>query len=432
MTRRLTRANLSVLQERISPRFFAYRAFLVFLISFFLIRTADNILTYVFPIVVESSVGSNTIMGLIMALSSVAGLVCDFVFPSLISRKNWKQIMFLAVAVALFFPLFTYLGEIFLYIGFFIIATIVWGVYFELLIFSEQNYILSGGKGRNFSKDWSLIILLISFIEIIGPILATWLLVYKKSGYLIFTTALLLFASIFLTASSQKLKPEKLKVESKNREVLELLREFKMWGVLYKKVWYVLAVSLTIHSVFAAYVVFGGLFGLSLVGEELGWIVMFLFAFPGLIAYFLLSKVTIKSRKKLTTHVLLMIGGLMLMLLAFFNGNILSTAIVIMFSTLLFSIAEPINNAVFSDLASRLGHEKNHLFGMVNATGSVAFIIVPVVFGVLSDKWGYYNSFASMGFVAFIVGIILLFTTPRKIRLPQKKIVETHIPNSIS
>lgn len=431
MTRRLTRANLSVLQERISSRFFAYRAFLVFLISFFLIRTADNILTYVFPIVVESSVGSNTIMGLIMALSSVAGLVCDFVFPSLISRKNWKQIMFLAVAVALFFPLFTYLGEIFLYIGFFIIATIVWGVYFELLIFSEQNYILSGGKGRNFSKDWSLIILLISFIEIIGPILATWLLVYKKSGYLIFTTALLLFASIILTASSQKLKPEKLKVESKNREVLELLREFKMWGVLYKKVWYVLAVSLTIHSVFAAYVVFGGLFGLSLMGEKIGWVVMFLFAFPGLITYFLLTKIVVKRRKKFITHVLLITGGLMLMLLAFFNDSIVSTGMVILFSTLLFSVAEPINNAVFSDLAERLGDEKNHLFGMVNATGSIAFVVVPIVFGITSDRWGYYNSFASMGFVAFIVGIILLFTTPRKIRLPQKKIVETHIPNSI-
>lgn len=432
MTRRLTRANLSVLQERISSRFFAYRAFLVFLISFFLIRTADNILTYVFPIVVESSVGSNTIMGLIMALSSVAGLVCDFVFPSLISRKNWKQIMFLAVAVALFFPLFTYLGEIFLYIGFFIIATIVWGVYFELLIFSEQNYILSGGKGRNFSKDWSLIILLISFIEIIGPILATWLLVYKKSGYLIFTTALLLFASIILTASSQKLKPEKLKVESKNREVLELLREFKMWGVLYKKVWYVLAVSLTIHSVFAAYVVFGGLFGLSLMGEKIGWVVMFLFAFPGLITYFLLTKIVVKRRKKFITHVLLITGGLMLMLLTFFNDSIVSTGMVILFSTLLFSVAEPINNAVFSDLAERLGDEKNHLFGMVNATGSIAFVVVPIVFGITSDRWGYYNSFASMGFVAFIVGIILLFTTPRKIRLPQKKIVETHIPNSIS
>lgn len=432
MTRRLTRANLSVLQERISSRFFAYRAFLVFLISFFLIRTADNILTYVFPIVVESSVGSNTIMGLIMALSSVAGLVCDFVFPSLISRKNWKQIMFLAVAVALFFPLFTYLGEIFLYIGFFIIATIVWGVYFELLIFSEQNYILSGGKGRNFSKDWSLIILLISLIEIIGPILATWLLVYKKSGYLIFTTALLLFASIILTASSQKLKPEKLKVESKNREVLELLREFKMWGVLYKKVWYVLAVSLTIHSVFAAYVVFGGLFGLSLMGEKIGWVVMFLFAFPGLITYFLLTKIVVKRRKKFITHVLLITGGLMLMLLAFFNDSIVSTGMVILFSTLLFSVAEPINNAVFSDLAERLGDEKNHLFGMVNATGSIAFVVVPIVFGITSDRWGYYNSFASMGFVAFIVGIILLFTTPRKIRLPQKKIVETHIPNSIS
>ena len=57
-------------------------------------------------------------------------------------------------------------------------------------------------------------------------------------------------------------------VKSVGRELYQLLREFKMWDILYGKVWQVLLVSFVLQSIFATYWTFGGLFGQQLVGEE--------------------------------------------------------------------------------------------------------------------------------------------------------------------
>ena len=138
----------------------------VFFIAFFLISIADGTMGYVFPIVVEKSVGSNTVMGLIMAISSITGLICDFIFPSLISRKNWKQLLTACVLLAVLFPVFSYYGEVFNLVIFFVLASVAWGVYYEYLAFSQQNYIVENNKEHSFSKDWGLLAVLISIMAV--------------------------------------------------------------------------------------------------------------------------------------------------------------------------------------------------------------------------------------------------------------------------
>lgn len=368
-------------------------------------------------------------MGLIMALSSIAGLICDFVFPSLISRKNWKQLLVICVSIAFLFPLFTYYGEVFKFVGFFIIAAIIWGMFYEFLAFAQQNYIVNTDKARNFSKDWGLLALLLNVMAVVTPVLGSSLLNLGGMTYALFVLVLLAIALIILLISTPvKTVHETPSVKSTSRELLKLIEEFKVWKVLSGSIWQALVAAFVLQCIFASYWVFGGLFGQALSGREgFDWIVMFLFAVPGLIASFILSKFTIKQHKKLRTHIYLIIGGFLLMTLILFEGYKFLVGFVIFSSSLMFALSYPLNNAVFSDLATRLGKEKNHLFGMVNATGSVAFIVVPVVLGIMSDKFGYYNSFAFIGGIAFLTGVVLLFTTPRKIHLPQKELEEiTH------
>lgn len=418
--------NLKLLRGKLFNQFFGTPVIPVFFVVFFIILIADGILAYIFPIVVEQSVGSNTLMGLIMALSSIAGLICDFVFPSLISRKNWKQLLIICVAIAFFFPLFTYYGQVFKYAGFFVIASIIWGIFYEFLAFSQQNYIVHADKEHNFSKDWGLLALLLSIMAVITPLLGSALLNLEGITYAFFVLSLLSLAlMILLTSTPVKTSHKTPSVKSTSKEVMRLIEEFKVWSVLSHSIWQVLTVSLILQSLFASYWVFGGLFGQELAGEAgFDWIVMFLFAVPGLIAYLMLSRLMIKNRKKLLSHIALIIGGFLLMTIVLMEGHIFLTGMIIFLSSLMFAVSYPLNNAVFSDLATRLGKEKNHLFGMVNATGSIAFIVIPVVLGVVSDKFGYYSSFGFMGAVAFVAGIILMITTPKKIHLPQKELGE--------
>lgn len=333
----------------------------IFFLSFFLIIIADGTMSYVFPIVVEESLSSNTLMGIIMALSSITGLICDFIFPSLISRKNWKQLLVACVLMALLFPVLSYFGEIFNLVGFFILASIAWGVYYEFLAFSQQNYIIESNKEKNFSKDWGLLAVLISMMEVIAPILGSTLLVV---GGLAYPVAVLLMLSVALAILMlQETKSEEdVEIKSVSRELVKLIKEFKMWDLLYGRVWQVLLVSFVLQSVFATYWTFGGLFGQQLVGEEgMDWIVIVLYAIPSLIASLLLSKFIIKKNKKKLTQIFLIFGGFILTMLVFARESVYLTAFLILLSSLMFAFAYPLNNAVFSDLGARLGKEKKPL-----------------------------------------------------------------------
>lgn len=394
----------------------------IFFLSFFLIIIADGTMSYVFPIVVEQNLKSNTMMGIIMSLSSVTGLVCDFIFPSLISRKHWKQLLIACVLMALLFPVFSYFGELFNLVLFFVLASVAWGVYYEFLAFSQQNYIIESNKERNFSKDWGLLAVLISIMEVIAPILGSTLLVV---GGLSYPMAVLIMLSVTLAILMlQETKSEEdIEIKSVSRELMKLIKEFKMWDLLYGKVWQVLLVSFVLQSVFATYWTFGGLFGQQLVGNEgMDWIVIVLYAIPSLIASLLLTKFMVKKNKKKLTQIFLISGGILLSLLVFTRESLYLTGLLILLSSLMFAFAYPLNNAVFSDLGARLGKEKNHLFGMMNAIGSIAFIVIPIALGVLSDSYGYIYAFAFTGAFSMIAGVVLIIKTPRKIRLPQKEI----------
>ncbi|MCA9379824.1 MFS transporter [Candidatus Dojkabacteria bacterium] len=413
---------IKALSRRNFPILFVRTQIPVFFVAFFLISIADGTMGYVFPIVVEQSVGSNTAMGIIMALSSVTGLICDFIFPSLISRKNWKQLLIACVLLALLFPVLSYFGEVFNTVLFFVVASIAWGVYYEFLAFSQQNYIVENNKEHSFSKDWGLLAVLISIMEVIAPILGSTLLILGGLAYPIFVLSLLSIVLLILMLPEAE-SDEVVEVKSVSRELYQLLREFKMWDLLYGKVWQVLLVSFVLQSIFATYWTFGGLFGQQLVGKEgPDWIVMILYAIPCLIASLLLSKFIIKKRKKLLSQIFLVSGGFIMMMLVIFQGSVYMMGLIILFSSLMFAFAYPLNNAVFSDLGSRLGREKNHLFGMLNAISSVAFIIVPIFLGIVSDRWGYIYAFAFIGAFSMLAGIVLILKTPKKIHLPQKEI----------
>jgi len=47
------------------------RPFYIFLATIFLVLFADSIMSYYFPLVVENNLNSNTLVGIVMALSSI-------------------------------------------------------------------------------------------------------------------------------------------------------------------------------------------------------------------------------------------------------------------------------------------------------------------------------------------------------------------------
>jgi MFS family permease len=142
-----------------------------------------------------------------------------------------------------------------------------------------------------------------------------------------------------------------------------------------------------------------------------------------LIGAIFLSSIKITHRKKLFSQIALIIGGLVLGAVLFVGHNGTLILLLIFFSSLLFSLAWPLNQAVYSDLENRVGEFRQEMVGFARMNGSFAYIVGPVMIGYLADLVGYKATFALTGIAAALLGIILLVITPKKIHIPKKRLI---------
>ncbi len=132
-----------------------------------------------------------------------------------------------------------------------------------------------------------------------------------------------------------------------------------------------------------------------------------------------LAKLNISSGKKHWSQLALVVGGVILCGVFFARESLVILYGVIFVSSLFFSFASPLNDAVYSDLIDRIKSEKLYLVGLAKANSSIAYIASPIVMGMVADSTDYYTTFGSLGVIAVVIGSFLLLVTPRKLRLPQ-------------
>lgn len=395
-----------------------------FLLPITLFRLFDSVLSYIFPIILEEHVSSNLIIGVIMALSSLIGLICDFLLPQILHNKSWRFFLIVGVVTALTFPIAVLLGDIFGLISIFVIAVVIWGVYYEFLLFSEQNYVVSEFEKEEYSRIWGVIGIIIDAVGIVAPILGSLILVFGNYSYSfisIFIQIIALFFALLLLKKDPHMREERAK--SKVREYVSFLKEFRYWKELTKKIVPLLVMAFLLELISATFWVFGGLFGRELIGVPgLDWVVLVVSIVPTLIGSIIISKSGIQRRKKFYSQVSLLLGGLALVPFVFLNGNVTLSLLTIFLSSFLLSFSWPLNDAVYSDLQKRLDTKGIHLMGLSNAGYSVAYIIAPILMGFLSDLVGFQNAFSIVGVILAISALLLLLLTPRKLRMPHSKL----------
>jgi len=397
-----------------------FSSIFIFLLPITLFRLSDSILSYIFPIVLETHVNSNLIVGGIISLSSVIGLICDFVLPQIFPNKSWRFLLVSGLLISLTFPIAMALGDIFGLLSIFILAVIIWGVYYEFLLFAEQNFVVSEFKKEEYSKTWGIIGIILDSIGIIAPIIGSILLVlgtYTYTSITIFIQIIaLIFAILLLTKSDLKSENRNL---SKMKEHISVLKEMRYWGTLSKKIVPLLIMAFLLELVSATFWVFGGLFGRELIGVPgLDWGVLVISVIPTLIGSIIMSKLKIQKRKKFLSQLSLLTGGLILIPFALFEGNVTVILAVIFISSFFLSFSWPLNDAVYSDLQKRLEKKGMHLMGLSNAGYSLAYIVCPILMGFLSDLVGFYKAFSILGIILFVVALLLIIFTPKKLRMP--------------
>lgn len=392
-----------------------------------LILLSDNILSFIIPIEIEKAVNSNFLVGAILGFSSLVGFFSDYLFPQFFKDLSWKVQFIVAVIIALFFPIISALGIIYSSVWLFLIVSILWGIYYELLIFSEEDFMVEEEKKHDYSKDWSILMSMNMVTNLIGPIIGSTLIllpVWNFTLILVMIVAIALIYSLmifgFKTNHKADQEDEKTikRIRKQHRFTTELFREIKLWKEFLKEMAPILILTAFLNLIDMTFFTLGGLFGIELVGSNgFEWIILFAYNVPTIFVMLFLLRRPIEKKKKLYSTISLLFAGMAYSLVGLFEGTGLLVLIPLTLGAISISFAWPLVRASISDIARRAGIYGANVNGVYNATGSVACFISPIIMGLLVDSYGFYIMFSIMGVICTVIAVLLLVVMPKVIKV---------------
>lgn len=387
----------------------------------------DAILSFWLPTYLQDTFSSALVMGLIIGFSSVIGLITDFLFPQIFHDLKEKT----ALKLTLFFQTI-FIGLLFLSLQFpywwiFILAVSAWGLYFEFISFANKIYVADHISKKLYTNVWAEIDFGKSFAYLLGPLIASILLSRGNIQVLLASFATLstaqLLLSFFSSSSSKSSEIKELKeVKKTPKVILEPKLEFNHWISLIKNAWPIILLSFLLTFIDATFWTSGAVFAEKIISDYPYAVFMIpLYIAPMLLSQIIMMKKEINFAKEKKATLLLLGASIMLFLLG--KMPIGSSILIASFGIgLLISFAFPLIESTYSDLESRMGIHKKHLIGLSTSTGSIAYIIGPILAGFISQKFGEQTTFSLVGGIVFIASIFIMIFNYKKITIPQKEI----------
>lgn len=187
-------------------------------------------------------------------------------------------------------------------------------------------------------------------------------------------------------------------------------------------VWPVLLISLMMGIVDATFWTTGTVLSDNLAKHGwLGGMFLPMYMLPMIFMGVIVAKWGVYRGKKKLAESFMVAAGLLLTLVTWRSDLVFLLFVSFGAGTLL-AISWPLTDAVYSDIVARMGREGKHMIGLSSSTVSLAYIIGPVLVGFIASRMGEVRTFGFVGVAMAVVAFVLLFVTPKKLRLPQEEI----------
>lgn len=377
-------------------------------------------MSYISPIFIESQVNDAFIMGLIFSFSSVVGITCDLLFPKLFTNQPHYFFLKTTLLSAIIFPLVYLLFPN--HILTFLIAMGVWGIYYELNLFSSYHFVHTYTDITNHSKTWNIIQAFQSTAYALAPILAVQLLTFGYTINFLFVCFLLGIAVVLAFFFRKKIVKKDISITIQVPQKKSWANEFKIWHILLPKVWHLLLLEVALTTIDAGFWTIGTLLTQEMsLKHPLGGLLITAYIAPAIFIGFIFGKLTISTHKKRLALVTSAIAGIFFSTYHFVDSVpliLLLTAVASIFT----GIAVPQLKAVFEDYVSRLKNKDNEMIGLQGSSTSLAYVIGPIIATFLASLAGYKTAFSILGIVLTLIAVSLMFVIPQKIRMPQKQL----------
>ena len=401
-------------QTSIEPYWYKVGSFLIIM---FFILLSDAILSDFVPGYIQNIVGTPLLMGLVMATSSMVGILVDLIFPQLLRGTGVKKLMGLAILGSLTFLIALLVSTRWPLVLILLVGMVAWGVYYELDAFMTKQFVAVAAPAHKRGMVWGVVGIFRNLAYFIGPILAGLSIWQNDQTIILVAGAILVVAYLFFVLI--KIPEGQEEIESHRISIVE---EVKHWYSLGATVWPVLLMSLLAGIVDASFWTTG-----TVLNDILGnmhpagkWFLS-MYMLPSLFVGFIVAKWGIYEGKKKWAERFLIVGGLILAGIKLFN-SVWWILLVVFMASVFFALAWPLVDATYSDFVVRMRRGRKHMIGISSSILSLAYVIGPIIGGALASWQGELMSFVWIGGLVSVAATILLIVTPPKIRLPEQEI----------
>jgi MFS family permease len=211
-------------------------------------------------------------------------------------------------------------------------------------------------------------------------------------------------------------------VVEETAEKVNIWEESKHWVVLFEHVWPVLTISLMLGIVDATFWTTGTVLSDNLAKSSwLGGMFLPLYMLPMIFMGVIVAKWGVYKGKKKIAEIFMLLAGILLSLVGW-RGELWFLLLIAFGVGAAMAVSWPLTDAVYSDIVSRMGREGKHMMGLSSSTISLAYVIGPILVGYVASQVGEVRTFGFAGMAMALVALVLLFVTPKKLRLPQEEI----------
>jgi predicted MFS family arabinose efflux permease len=382
---------------------------MAFMVLFFIIF--DGIVMYLAPIVMQNAGVSLGTIGLILGLSSVAGMFFDVVLLRLLEKSTYKIIFTYMFLAALTVPYFLFAKTT---ITFYLLAMATWGLYYNLYFIGSLDFIRQTAGKDEHTSSFGILKVFEGLGYLLAPFLGSLVLLTITIAHPVpmwlYVTLGIAFV-IFLFICFRKNNKKHI-FEHKRRDALSTIMEIRIWEKVGKVIFPLLFLTLIINLVDAAVWTIGPLFSESLAvhGSFTGGTFMLAYTIPPLLVGWFVGNIVKKFGAKLIGLGSLLIGSLMLVVVGIM-GSVVLLILTIFFVSIFFSIVWPTINGAFEDTIadSPRYHEEIETIG--DWFTNIGDTLGPIMGGYAAQFLGTKNAFIAMGVFGALAALILLVHT---------------------
>lgn len=405
-------------QYRGKLRFVAFVGVTIFFLSIF-----DSIMSYIVPVLMTDTGFTEFQMGLLYSSSSVFGLILDFILAKMFKNSTYTSGFFMTSMLGILFPLLMFVNPTFIT---FLIGMFIWGLYYNLWGFARSDFIARESKVAFHVAGATILMAFHDIGYLTGTLSAQPLLDKLNYHQLLQVILPIIFISIiFQIPGLLKRKKVALKSDAEVQNTISNLEELHRIKLVGKRLLPILILGVTISTIEAITWTITPIIDKVMPAlNDLGGIILALNFLPSLIAYSLAIKLTVKFGKKKVMIVTFILAEIVLSMLGFAT-NAPTYLLLTFISSFIVSISYSSYAGVIADYLNESKTYDSEIMSTNDMSTNLGYIIGPILGGFLLTTFESTALFTYVGAVGVIIGIIVMFITPRKIPFYDKDISVT-------